>query len=332
MRTLTTAVASLYALLPLAAFAQHSGHDHKPPAAGARAAGVLPTTASQQGPGRQVTCPVMGGKVDPAVSTTYEGRKVFFCCPGCVGKFEKSPEQYLPAVYRQIYPQSIQVTCPVMGGDVDPDVFVEHKGQKVYFCCPGCDGKFKKDPAKYESRLKDSFTRQVHCPIDGKAVDAAIGLPGKQGTTYFCSEQCRKKFQADSKYAPSALPAVGVLAAGPTTQEDLASCIVTGRIGKRGLMQPVVYRDKVYFAHSSDCVNQFRADPELYITRAAEASKPGASQGGSGRPAASPVGTDSPDHAAHGPAVEDSHRSHRAAGHGGNNTRTHGGCSPGCSH
>jgi YHS domain-containing protein len=25
----------------------------------------------------------------------------------------------------------------------------EYKGKTYYFCCPGCDGKFKADPAKY---------------------------------------------------------------------------------------------------------------------------------------------------------------------------------------
>ncbi|MCK4998304.1 MAG: YHS domain-containing protein, partial [Anaerohalosphaera sp.] len=27
------------------------------------------------------------------------------------------------------------------------------KGKKVYFCCPGCDAEFKKDPEKYIGKL-----------------------------------------------------------------------------------------------------------------------------------------------------------------------------------
>lgn len=34
------------------------------------------------------------------------------------------------------------------GGDVKPDVFVDHGGKRVHFCCPGCVGTFKKDPDK----------------------------------------------------------------------------------------------------------------------------------------------------------------------------------------
>jgi Cu(I)/Ag(I) efflux system membrane fusion protein len=46
-----------------------------------------------------------------------------------------------------------QTTCPVMGNPIDPAVFVEYKGKKVYFCCRGCDKKFQEDPEKYLARL-----------------------------------------------------------------------------------------------------------------------------------------------------------------------------------
>lgn len=40
-------------------------------------------------------CPVMGGKVDPKLSTEYQGKKVYFCCAGCPSKFKKNPEKYV---------------------------------------------------------------------------------------------------------------------------------------------------------------------------------------------------------------------------------------------
>lgn len=46
--------------------------------------------------------------------------------------------------------------CPIMGGEFtvkDSQVSVEHNGQKVYFCCPGCDEKFKADPEKHLDAL-----------------------------------------------------------------------------------------------------------------------------------------------------------------------------------
>jgi Cu(I)/Ag(I) efflux system membrane fusion protein len=47
-----------------------------------------------------------------------------------------------------------QTHCPVMGGEIDPKVFVDHKGMRIYFCCPGCDTKFKKDPEAYIAKMR----------------------------------------------------------------------------------------------------------------------------------------------------------------------------------
>ncbi len=46
-----------------------------------------------------------------------------------------------------------QTLCPVMGGAVNKKYFIEYKGEKVYFCCPGCDKVFLKEPEKYIDKL-----------------------------------------------------------------------------------------------------------------------------------------------------------------------------------
>ncbi len=48
-----------------------------------------------------------------------------------------------------------QTTCPVLGGNVNKEVYVDYKGQRVYFCCQGCDTEFKKDPEKYLQKMKE---------------------------------------------------------------------------------------------------------------------------------------------------------------------------------
>ena len=48
-----------------------------------------------------------------------------------------------------------QKTCPVMGGTINKEIFVDYKGKRVYFCCPGCPVTFKKDPEKYLKILAD---------------------------------------------------------------------------------------------------------------------------------------------------------------------------------
>jgi YHS domain-containing protein len=46
-----------------------------------------------------------------------------------------------------------QTTCPIMGSPVKQSVFTVYQGKKVYFCCPGCDKAFNKNPEKYASNL-----------------------------------------------------------------------------------------------------------------------------------------------------------------------------------
>jgi YHS domain-containing protein len=43
----------------------------------------------------QTTCPVMGGAINKEIFTTYKGKKVYFCCPGCKPKFESAPDKYI---------------------------------------------------------------------------------------------------------------------------------------------------------------------------------------------------------------------------------------------
>ncbi len=51
-----------------------------------------------------------------------------------------------------------QKTCPVMAGNpINKDLYVDHNGRRVYFCCQMCVGKFKKDPAKYVKKLDEQL-------------------------------------------------------------------------------------------------------------------------------------------------------------------------------
>ena len=46
-----------------------------------------------------------------------------------------------------------QTTCPVMGRPINKNMFTEYKGKKVYFCCAGCEEKFKANPEQYIAKL-----------------------------------------------------------------------------------------------------------------------------------------------------------------------------------
>jgi YHS domain-containing protein len=65
-----------------------------------------------------------------------------------------------------------QTTCPVLGGNINKNVYVDYQGYRVYFCCPGCDTEFKKDPQKYLKKMQDAGITPEKSPAgagqDGK--------------------------------------------------------------------------------------------------------------------------------------------------------------------
>ncbi len=88
--------------------------------------------------------------------------------------------------------------CPVSGKAADMAVAVDYNGGKVYMCCPGCPGVFKKDTAKFAAKANQQLVvtgqaEQVGCPLSGGKVnaDTTVELCGvKVG---FCCNGCKGK-------------------------------------------------------------------------------------------------------------------------------------------
>lgn len=65
----------------------HEGHEHM---------AMKPGSATEAADATEQTiCPVMNNPINKAVFTEYEGKKVYFCCPECEGKFKAEPEKYI---------------------------------------------------------------------------------------------------------------------------------------------------------------------------------------------------------------------------------------------
>lgn len=47
-----------------------------------------------------------------------------------------------------------QTHCPVMGGEINKEVFTDYNGMRIYFCCGGCDATFNADPEKYLEQMR----------------------------------------------------------------------------------------------------------------------------------------------------------------------------------
>ena len=93
---------------------------------------------------------------------------------------------------------------PVCGMQVNPVTgrfSHEHAGQTYYFCCEGCQTKFKADPSQFlTSDASQPASSSTLDPVCGMTVDPATTTVSHDhgGTTYyFCCDGCRTKFLAD---------------------------------------------------------------------------------------------------------------------------------------
>lgn len=63
----------------------------------------------------------------------------------------------------------VQTTCPVLGGRIDKNIFVDYQGYRIYFCCPGCDAEFRKNPEKYLKKMQEQgITPEKSPAVSGK--------------------------------------------------------------------------------------------------------------------------------------------------------------------
>ena len=112
----------------------------------------------------QTTCPVMGSKINKDLYVDHDGKRVYVCCKSCVAAVKKDSEKYIKKLEADgVTVSAVQTMCPVMGGKVNKDLYVDHDGKRVYVCCKGCIGAVEKDPEKYIKKLE----------ADGVALDPA---------------------------------------------------------------------------------------------------------------------------------------------------------------
>ena len=52
-------------------------------------------TSAAKTPGGQTTCPIMGGAIRKDIYADYDGKRVYFCCNGCVSTFKSDPAKYI---------------------------------------------------------------------------------------------------------------------------------------------------------------------------------------------------------------------------------------------
>lgn len=49
----------------------------------------------EKAPMMQTTCPVLGGKINKNLYADVNGKRIYVCCPMCIGKIKANPEKYI---------------------------------------------------------------------------------------------------------------------------------------------------------------------------------------------------------------------------------------------
>ncbi|MDY0109569.1 MAG: hypothetical protein RBT60_06485 [Candidatus Krumholzibacteria bacterium] len=101
-----------------------------------------------------------------------------------------------------------QTHCPIGGGEADKSVFEDYQGQRIYFCCPGCESPFLEDPEAHLRAIgakgQTVASVQAVCPISGKPVDINVFTEYAGRRVFFCCPDCRPAFAAEpGKYLPN---------------------------------------------------------------------------------------------------------------------------------
>ena len=71
----------------------------------------------------QTTCPVMGGTINKELYADYEGKRVYFCCAGCIPEFQKDPEKYI---------KKLEDECMTL--EKNPEAWINKRRSSVEIC------------------------------------------------------------------------------------------------------------------------------------------------------------------------------------------------------
>ena len=107
-----------------------------------------------------------------------------------------------------------QTVCPVMGGKINKELFVDHDGKRIYVCCAGCLAPIKKEPAKYIKIMADKGEApaklQARCPVMGGKINKALFVDHNGKRIYVCCAGCIGTIKADPEKYVEQLKKEGV--------------------------------------------------------------------------------------------------------------------------
>lgn len=112
-----------------------------------------------------VKCLMADKPANAEKAASYKDGKVYFCCDGCKGKFEKAGKDEIAKMAHKANHQLVaskqyeQQACPMSGGKLDATTAIEVAGAKVAFCCKNCKGTAEK--MKPEEQVEKLFGEEM---------------------------------------------------------------------------------------------------------------------------------------------------------------------------
>ncbi len=164
-------------------------------------------------------------------------------------------------------PAQVQpIVCPVGGEAADLEgSYMDYNGARYWFCCPGCDVQFSKEPTKFvEARAKDGKTAGdfLFDPVSGNRLKAPAIIPEtsdyKGIRFHFSSKKNKEAFDKDpAKYG--AMP----------KKEALYCAVASEVIDAYGDAASFVdFQGVRYYTCCPGCVAKMREDPAKYAPNA----------------------------------------------------------------
>lgn len=107
-------------------------------------------------------------------ASKWKDGKVYFCCDGCLGKFEKLDEKGKEKLAAKANHQLVatkqykQEVCPMSGGKLNDSTAIEVAGVKVAFCCNNCKGKAEKMEGDEQVAAlfgEEAFKKAKYAPV-----------------------------------------------------------------------------------------------------------------------------------------------------------------------
>lgn len=96
---------------------------------------------------------------------------------------------------------ALQTKCPVMGGPINKELYVDYRDQRIFVCCAGCIPAVEKNPEKYIRVIRDRGEQvaqlQTSCPVMGGGVNKSLFADYQGKRVYVCCPGCIKMIQDD---------------------------------------------------------------------------------------------------------------------------------------